>query len=367
MYPRDAADFRGVFMRNVLFALARAPGTRVTAFTPPGELPPGVEQAATAQESAWLGELIATGGISHVMRKGGVGALLAPLRLLGMLGRAFRRHRNIDVYHVNWLQSAIPLPRDGKPLLVTVLGNDLRLLRVPGVTSLIRRALRGRPAAICPNAPWMMEPLQQAFGDIAHVESVEFGIDPAWFKIIRMSPGASVPQRWLAVSRLTHDKLGPLFEWSAPLFADRSRELHLFGPMEQEVEVPAWVHYHGPASPAQLARDWFPGATGLITLSRHAEGRPQVMLEAMASGLPIIATRMPAHSSLVEDGETGLLVDDAPGYAAALETMGTPATNSAFGTAARARVAVSPGTWDDCVRRYRRVYQRLGVTGSNDG
>jgi glycosyltransferase involved in cell wall biosynthesis len=363
MYPRDAGDFRGVFMRQALFALARAPGVRVVAFTPPGELPPGVEQVATASDSAWLGRLIAAGGISHAMRSGGPGALLAPARLLSMLGRGFRRHR-VDAYHVNWLQSAIPLPRDGKPVLVTVLGNDLRLLRLPTVKWWVRQALRGRPAAICPNAPWMVPVLQRAFGDIAHVEAVSFGIDPRWFSI-RRAPPVDAPHRWLAVSRLTHAKLGPLFEWSQPLFADGRRELHLYGPMEQDMELPPWVHYHGPAAPEQLAGDAFPGATGLVTLSRHDEGRPQVMLEAMAAGLPIVASRMDAHASLV-DADTGALVDDAASYAAALEAFEDPARNTGAGAAARARVAADPGTWDDCIRRYRRIYARLGVPGNDD-
>ncbi|MEN1957586.1 glycosyltransferase family 4 protein [Luteimonas changyuni] len=365
MYPRNASDFRGVFMRNVLFALARTPGVRVVAFTPPGELPPRVVQAATAEESEWLGSLVEAGGISHAMRSGGVRALLAPVRMLKMLAQGFRRHPEVDAYHINWLQSAIPLPSDGKPALVTVLGNDLRLLRLPTVAWWIRRALRGRPAAICPNAQWMVEPLQRAFGDIAYVEAVSFGIDPHWFGI-RREPPSDAPQRWLAVSRLTVEKLGPLFEWSAPMFADGQRELHLYGPMEQEVEIPSWVHYHGPAAPSQLAEEVFPHATGLLTLSRHAEGRPQVMLEAMAAGLPIIASRTEAHSSLVDDGVTGMLVEDEAGFAAALHALEDPERNHDAGAAARARVACDPGTWDDCIGRYRTIYARLGVAGDGN-
>src|SRR3546814_9782056 len=91
------------------------------------------------------------------------------------------------------------------------------------------------------------------------------------------------PNRWVVVSRLTRNKIGPLFEWGQPAFASPERELHLYGPMEEEVELPGWVHYHGPASPRLLADEVFPAARGLITLSQHAEGRPQVLLEAMRS------------------------------------------------------------------------------------
>jgi glycosyltransferase involved in cell wall biosynthesis len=365
MYPRNASDYRGVFMRYMVDGIARVPGLELTVWSPPGDLPVHVEKAATQAESDWLAALLQRGGISHVMRSGGIAALLAPLKLLRMLGAGYRRHPSTDIYHINWLQSALPLPNDGKPALVTVLGNDLKLLKLPFVRTLVRRVLRQRRAAICPNAEWMEAPLREAFGDIAEIRPVCFGIDPAWYAIERTLPEAE-PHRWLSVTRLTADKLGPLFEWARPLFEGTARELHLFGPMEQETSLPSWVHYHGPASPQQLSQEWFPRACGLITLSRHAEGRPQVMLEAMAAGLPIIASNMPAHASVVVDGETGLLCDSTATFAAAVARLEDRSTNLAFGAAARRRAADEMGTWDDCARRYHRIYLRLLEGVAND-
>ena len=358
MYPRDAAGWRGVFIRNMVFGLARAPDVELSVWAPPGELPERAVKATTPSDSEWLGKLVDLGGISHMMRSGGLRALLSPIRLLWRLAAAYRRQREVDVYHINWLQSALPLPRDGRPALITVLGNDLRLLGLPFMRPLLRRVMRHRKVALCPNAEWMCEPLQQAFGDIAEIRPVSFGIDPVWYAI-RRTPTDDGPKRWLVVARLTREKIGPLFEWSRPFFADGSRELHLFGPMEQTLDVPSWVHYHGPVAPEQLAREWFPQACGLITLSRHAEGRPQVMLEAMAAGLPIIASSMPAHATVVVDGETGLLCDSPQGYGNALESLEVAAANRQFGATARRRVNDELGTWDDCARRYIQVYDCL--------
>ena len=358
MYPRDAAGWRGVFIRNMVFGLARSPSMELGVWAPPGELPQNVARATTPSESEWLGKLVDLGGISHMMRSGGVQALLSPIRLLRMLAAAYRRQRDVDVYHINWLQSALPLPRDGKPALITVLGNDLRLLGLPLMRPLLRRVMRHRKVAICPNAEWMSEPLRRAFGDVADIQPVSFGIDPVWYEIQR-KPIDDGPKRWLVVARLTAEKMGPLFEWSRELFQDGSRELHLFGPMEQTIDVPSWVRYHGPAAPEQLAREWFPQACGLITLSRHAEGRPQVMLEAMAAGLPIIASRMPAHATVVVDGETGLLCDSPQGYGDALISLEDTGANLRFGEAARRRVQDELGTWDDCAGRYIKIYERL--------
>jgi glycosyltransferase involved in cell wall biosynthesis len=303
------------------------------------------------------------GGISHWLRSSPITGTFAAAKLLRLLRSAYRRRRDVSIYHVNWLQCALPLPHDGKPALITVLGNDMQLLRLPMMRRGIRRALRGRRVAICPNAAWMEAPLREAFGDLAEVTPVPFGIDPRWYAV-RREPVQ--PPRWLVVTRLTANKLGPLFEWAEPLFRDGRRELHLFGPMQEQVAVPDWVHYHGPATPEQLVRESFPQAHGLVTLSRHAEGRPQVMLEAMASALPVVASRMPAHADIVAEGVTGFLCDDEAGFVAALEKLEEPGTNLRCGEAARAWVSRELGNWDDCAGRYTTIYRRLLESPAHD-
>ena len=293
-YPRTVSDWHGVFIRHLVAALARRDDLRMSLWAPPGERPPRVEYAATPAESAWLAKLAAAGGISHLMRNPRPATLLAPLNLLRYLRACYRRTSSADIYHVNWLQAALSLPDNRIPALITVLGNDMKLLGLPFMRSLMRRVMKRRAVAICPNAEWMVPQLTRAFGDLATIRPVSFGIDPIWFAM-RREPSIDRPA-WLAVMRITRAKVGPLFEWSERLFRDQARELHLFGPMQDKIEIPDWVHYHGPASPADLADRWFPRACGLVTLSQHAEGRPQVMLEAMAAALPIIASPLAAHT-----------------------------------------------------------------------
>lgn len=365
-YPRDTNDWRGVFMAHISAALARAQGIRLAQWSPPGVVDPRVEIVTTAKEAEWLARLMQRGGISHCLRSNPVSGTGAAVRLLGMLHSAYRRAHDTDLYHINWLQSALLLPGDGKPALITVLGNDMQLLKLPMMRAMLRRAMRGRRVAICPNATWMEAPLRANFGDVAMVVPVPFGIDRRWYGIQHRTDGLANPPRWVAVTRLTANKLGPLFEWSAPLFRDGRRELHLFGPMQEQVEVPGWVHYHGPATPDALASEWFPHAHGLITLSRHAEGRPQVMLEAMAAALPIIASRMPAHADIVAEGVTGALCDVPGDLARALAALEDPATNLRTGAAARAWVTRELGTWDDCAARYIDIYRQLLRQNAHD-
>jgi len=343
-------------MVHISAALARHDGIRLAQWAPPGQVDARVQIATTPEESEWLSRLMQRGGISHWLRSSPASAALEAAKLLRLLRSVYRRRSDIDIHHINWLQCALPLPTNGVPVLITVLGNDMQLLRLPLMRQALRRVMHGRNVAICPNASWMEAPLREAFGDLAEIVPVPFGIDPRWYAI-RRDPDR--PPRWMVVTRLTANKLGPLFEWSEPLFHDGHRELHLFGPMQEQIAIPDWVHYHGSATPEQLIRDWFPQAQGLVTLSRHAEGRPQVMLEAMASALPIIASRMPAHEDIVADGVTGILCDSESGYAEALEKLEDGDVNWRCGEAARAWVTREIGTWDDCATRYTTIYRRL--------
>ena len=84
-------------------------------------------------------------------------------------------------------------------------------------------------------------------------------------------------------------------------------------------------------------------ASDVFCLPSLAEGIPIVLMEAMATGLPVVATRVGGIPELVRDGKSGLLV--APGradvLAAALGRLaGAPELRAAMGTAARERVAV---------------------------
>jgi len=356
-YPASATDWRGRFIADMARTLAETQELRLALWAPPGELPQAVSDAATADEAAWLRRLMEDGGIAHRLRQRGPLALVTICGLLARLRSVYRRS-DADLFHVNWLQNALPLAGSAKPVLVTVLGTDFGLLKLPGMIHLLRRCLRGRPAILAPNAGWMAAELERNFRDVAAVRPIPFGVDEPWFRLQR-GTASPPPCRWLAVTRLTRGKLGPLFEWGRSAFR-HGHELHLFGPQQEAgIEIPDWVHYHGPTHPQELREVWFPQAAGLITLSRHNEGRPQVVLEAMAAGLPVIASVLPAHSDVISHLGTGMLVDSEATLIEALSFLAARRNNLDMGEAARAWVLANIGTWRDCAQRYVAAYATL--------
>ncbi len=353
-YPRDSGDWKGRFIFDQAAALARQ-GVEPRLWAPPGDLPPGVVSALSSADARWLAALSARGGIAHLLRNRPLAGALAGWQLLRRLRLACRA-ASADFCHINWLQNALALPDDGRPALVTVLGSDFRLLDLPGMRLALRRQFRRRKTLLAPNAAWMGPRLHELFGDVAAIEPNPFGVATNWFAVDR-KPHES-RRGWLAVSRITRGKLGTLIEWGEGLFSVE-RPLHLLGPMQENISLPAWIQHHGATNPQALRDKWFPAVVGLLTLSQHDEGRPQVLIEAMAAGLPVIASRIAAHEDMIRHGETGWLVGSRQELAETLSLAEGPETAARIGAAARAFIRRDIGTWDDCARRYVEAYRKL--------
>jgi hypothetical protein len=354
-YPETPRDWRGRFIADMVQHLAERPDLEVSLWAPPGDRPDNVVDACTGEDRLWLSELSRRGGIAQRLRSGGIAAVGAAGGLLRRLHRAYRRDPTIGVAHVNWLQNALPLWRTRIPAMVTVLGSDFGMLRLPGMGAALRSVFRQRRCVLAPNAEWMAEPLRRAFGTVATVTPIPFGIADPWFSIGRRSEGS---RKWVAVARVTRAKLGTLLEWGNGRFSG-SRELHLFGPMQEQVALPDWVVYHGAADPEQLKERWFPEACGLVTLSSHDEGRPQVVLEAMAAGVPVLVSDLPAHRDVVAHGKTGWIATDPASFEEGLRQLENPATNERIAREARHWARTAIGTWADCAERYAHAYATL--------
>lgn len=167
---------------------------------------------------------------------------------------------------------------------------------------------------------------------------IHCAIDPA-----RYAPAAHSSNRLLFVGRLAAVKGMPILltalrdlpgDWHLTVIGD--------GPDRAALEAQAQglpVTFLGYRSQAEVAQTLH--QTDLFVLPSFAEGVPVVLMEAMASGVPVITTQIAGIPELVQDGISGHLVP--PGDTGALRSaiaaaLADPARRRQMGAQGRARV-----------------------------
>jgi glycosyltransferase involved in cell wall biosynthesis len=123
-------------------------------------------------------------------------------------------------------------------------------------------------------------------------------------------------------------------------------KLVLVGEGPERARVAAEAHASGLAEHVIFAGHTnevrhFYAVAEVLALPSHSEGSPNVLLEAMAAGLPVVATRVGGVPEIATDGETALLVPprDTAALASALaRLLADPALASRLGTSAQSLV-----------------------------
>ncbi len=262
-------------------------------------------------------------------------------RDIGDLEGANRRHRRIRRLMRPFIHRYVPLSRDLEDYLRDAVGvAPARITRIVNGVDVGRFHPAGDGTA--------RDALLAECGWPA--DSVVIG----W--VGRMEPVKNVQGLVEAFARLDD---------SAPDQAGRARLL-LVGDGSRHATVAADVERLGLGDRVRLtgARDDVPGllrALDLFVLPSLAEGISNTILEAMASGVPVVATDVGGNAELIRPGETGEIVaaGDPAALAGGLATyLARPARLATDGRAARRR-AVENHSIDAMVSAYADLYDRV--------
>jgi glycosyltransferase involved in cell wall biosynthesis len=99
----------------------------------------------------------------------------------------------------------------------------------------------------------------------------------------------------------------------------------------------------------------------VLVLPSYTEGLPRVVLEAQATGTPVIATRVGGVPEVIRDSETGLLVDPRrpSQLAKALDRLVTDETErTRLGDNGRAAIK-DEFSWEALYDRYERYLDQI--------
>jgi glycosyltransferase involved in cell wall biosynthesis len=201
------------------------------------------------------------------------------------------------------------------------------------------------------------------------VRVAQNGVDEDFFALRRNPPDDGALRLAAAGSLIPRKGFDLLIEALARARVQQKLRLRIAGegPQRRALEALAErlgvrerIEFAGALAPAAMPA--FFAAADAFVLPSRAEGRPNVVLEALASGLPVISAELPGISDLVQPGMHGWLfaVDSSEALARALEAAAAdPERLQAYARAARAHARHVLGSWIDTARAYEAIFAEL--------
>jgi colanic acid/amylovoran biosynthesis glycosyltransferase len=292
-----------------------------------------------------------------------------------------------DLLHAHWLLPQGLVARwaaPAVPLLLTTHGADVYALKGRLARALQGTALRRAALVTAVNQDMRRRLLELGASPEATVVA-PMGAD---VRAIRAAMGSAPrrPDRLLFVGRMVEKKgvqvllealrqgpdgRGVQGAWSLDLVGDGPLRPALeSSPLGRSDRVRWLGTLERPALARALAGSGIVVVPSVAAASGDQDGLPVVLLEAMAAGCAVVASRLPGIAQVVSDGRTGLLVPpgDAPALGAAIaRLLADGDLRARLGAAARA--AADAHSVEAAGRRYLELLQGVlaGAAAAGDG
>jgi len=301
------------------------------------------------------------------------------------MARSVIASRAIDVVHAHWVVpngalGALAAGRSGPPLVVTLHGSDAAISERSPRIERVTRWTFGRAAAVTAPSNDLLERARR-LGAPATSELVQWGADAARFsqpgeprESARSRLGVAKDETLVvAVGRLLPVKG---FAYLVDAVAEAASELPSLrlvvvgdGDERSELERRATplgprVVFTGAVEPEQVP-SYLAAADMVAVPSIHHEGYvdglPNVVLEAMAAGKPVVASRVGGLRDVIRDGDNGVLVpeQDVGALAGAITRLARdPELRMRLGSAGQ-RLVRDELTWEAVGERLESVFERV--------
>jgi glycosyltransferase involved in cell wall biosynthesis len=300
--------------------------------------------------------------------------LRAVARLLGYLGALWRLGRQSDVFHLmansgwSWHLFAAPALLIGRwrrvPVVVNYRGGGAGEFLTRNARS-VRAGMRRAAALIVPSG-FLVEVFSRHGMPAEVVPNI---IDLSRFRArpVRAGQGAHlIVTRHLEAlyDNATAVRALALLRQQLPqarlTLAGSGPEEAALRALVAELGLQDAVHFAGTLDREGVARLY--GEADLMLNPSRADNMPNSVLEAMASGVPVVSTSVGGVPFLIQDGRTGLLVpvgDAAAMAAAALRVLSEPGLWPALHLAGLQDV--QQYTWPRVAQRLLTTYRRVGA------
>ncbi|HET6370990.1 MAG TPA: glycosyltransferase, partial [Nitrospiria bacterium] len=322
-FPRSKEDYSGIFVLRLCRALV-AEGREVDVVAPADGESPSAEEMERCRihrfsyffPRKWQGVAYGPGGIPANLNRNPFLLLQIPFFLLGFFWKTYRIARSAELIHVHWIYSGIIASAvnalRGTPFVVTLRGSDALRSRRDGVSRSVSLWVLKRAAFITTVSEDLRNWLLSEGVPADRVAFIRNGVELNETRFERDSPQFT----FLFVGSLVPGK-GVRFlidAFSLVVRRDGGVRLVLVGEGEEREMLQERARLQGVGDIVDFVGAESPDRVPLrmsqadcLVLPSLSEGSSNVVLEAMASSLPVVASDIPGMREIVQDGITGLL------------------------------------------------------------
>lgn len=322
-----------------------------------------------------------SGGIASGVTHAPWRVLLLPALFGALFWRSLARAREADLIHANWAVCGAVAGIVGwlcrRPVVTTLRGDDVTRAEKSRVDrAILSLAVRNSRLIACVSAAMTTQLRVRFPRRTADIHVCLNGVDGAFFNVSPTHPEFG-SLRVLAVGSLIRRKgFDVLVEAVARAktkanlrvcVVGEGPERHALCSLASRLGVSHQFDFVGEVSADGVPKVF--SEADVFVLPSRSEGRPNVVVEALASGLPVISTNLDGVQGMLDDGVNGWLiaVDDIDGLARALDEAGAdPAERQRRARNARSMARAGIGSWTDTAQAYKGLFDvALGRSGKS--
>lgn len=322
-FPNRSNPASGVFVRRLLENLPEV--FHVTVVTPDTDCSSGeiIETGIQKQPFRYAPRKYQTlahqaGGLPMVLHNRKADLVFLPCLCLAAFTATMRRARKADLIHGQWVVSGLISGIVGllmrRPVVTTLRGKDYTWAHKFGFGKLLLRWCLCLNRRVVTVSREMARQLSVWFPKQGHkILFIPNGVDVSFSKDSQYASGlytlavigSLIPRKRVDVVMRAFAQFMQSTNKARLIIVGQGPERNNLSALAERLGLANQVHFFGSQEPERIA-DILRSCNALV-LASESEGRPNVVLEAMATGVPVIAGDIDGVREIIEHEHNGLL------------------------------------------------------------